>query len=90
MQGTAAAATKSLVRHLHTYPIKGLPPVQLPEVQLEAGDCFPADREWAIITGRNASLWDPDRPESLFVEKGLRGLHHGSKVRPETWLTEHR
>ena len=68
------------VAYLDTFPVKGLPNKRLPRANLEAGGCLPADREWAIIMGRHSHLWDPDNPAKLFIEKGLQGLHHSSKV----------
>lgn len=40
------------VRHLYRYPVKGLSPEPLPAVDLQAGQAFPRDREWAVTNGR--------------------------------------
>ncbi len=45
-----------------------------------AGGCIPHDREWAVMQGKDAHEWDPNNPKAVFVEKGFRGEHHGSKV----------
>ncbi|XP_075264468.1 uncharacterized protein LOC142356439 isoform X2 [Convolutriloba macropyga] len=76
------------VAYLDTFPVKGLPNKRLPRANLEAGGCLPADREWAIIMGRHSHLWDPDNPAKLFIEKGLQGLHHSSKVKFHQLITD--
>ena len=77
---SAEASSSASVEQLLTYPIKGLPPIRLQEAALDSGGCLPADREWAIILGKNAHLWNSERPEDMFIDKGLLGMHHGSKV----------
>lgn len=51
------------VKHLITYPIKGLSGEVLDEVQLEKGLGFPLDRSFAFA--RKGSGMDPDKPRPM-------------------------
>jgi len=48
---------------LYRYPVKGLSPEPLPEVTLDVGETFPADRRYAIENG--PSGFDPEAPAWL-------------------------
>ena len=48
---------------LYRYPVKGLSPEPLPEVALDVGETFPADRRYAIENG--PSGFDPEAPAWL-------------------------
>jgi uncharacterized protein len=45
---------------LYRYPVKGLSPEPLPQVALDIGETFPADRRYAIENG--SSGFDPNAP----------------------------
>jgi GntR family transcriptional regulator/MocR family aminotransferase len=45
---------------LYRYPVKGLSPERLPSVQIEAGACFPHDRQYALL--RTQSAFDAAAP----------------------------
>ena len=51
------------VTSLYRYPVKGLRPQQLAEVDVEAGKTLPYDRAWAIENGRGR--FDPNNPQYL-------------------------
>lgn len=51
------------VESLYRYPVKGLSPERLPSVGLEAGECLPFDRAYAIENGRGR--FDPLQPKHL-------------------------
>jgi len=70
------AVSSPFVTDLHTFPVKGLPRVELQSVQVSAGGCFPHDREWALILGKYAHEWDPNDPSKMFDKE-----HHGTKVK---------
>ena len=48
---------------LYRYPVKGLRPQELSDVELQAGETLPFDREWAIENGRGR--FDPENPQHL-------------------------
>lgn len=51
------------VHALYRYPVKGMSPEPLERVQLTAGECFPADRKYAIENG--PGRFDPLAPRYL-------------------------
>jgi uncharacterized protein len=51
------------VEHLYRYPIKGLSPEALEEIEVPAGGCLPWDRAFALAQGDAG--FDPGRPEWL-------------------------
>lgn len=51
------------VSSLYRYPVKGLSPEPLPRVALEAGECAPQDRRFAIA--RPEAKFDPQNPQWL-------------------------
>ena len=48
---------------LSRYPVKGLPPEDLAEAELDAGEAIGRDRAWAL--GDRAGPFDPDAPRHL-------------------------
>ncbi|MCU0937902.1 MAG: MOSC domain-containing protein [Burkholderiaceae bacterium] len=57
------------IRYLYRYPVKGLSPEPLPAVDLQPGQAFPRDREWALTNGRwsfDAAAYTP-RPKTDFL-----------------------
>ena len=59
MSDTAPIRVSSLCR----YPVKGLRPQKLAEVDVEASETLPYDRAWAIENGRGR--FDPNNPQHL-------------------------
>lgn len=59
----ASTADKIEVVALHVYPVKGLSPQPLAEVEVTAGDPLPHDRRYAVENG--PAPFDPDRPAHL-------------------------
>jgi GntR family transcriptional regulator/MocR family aminotransferase len=57
----------SEVKAIYRYPIKGLSPEALTEVQLQAGGAFPFDRVFALV--RPGAPIDPEEPK--WAKKGL-------------------
>lgn len=62
-EATSAQATIGRVAALYRYPLKGMSPEPLDKVGLTAGECFPADRKYAIENG--PGRFDPLAPRSL-------------------------
>lgn len=62
---TAGAETSSNpgVRSIYRYPIKGLTPEPLKSVTIQAGECLPFDRAYAIENG--GGRFDPLQPKHL-------------------------
>jgi hypothetical protein len=51
------------IKAIYRYPVKGLSPDPLERVSLEAGQCLPFDRAWAIENG--PGRFDPSNPRHL-------------------------
>ena len=67
---------------LYRYPVKGLSPEALAEVQLEAGGTFPNDRAFAIENGKHE--FDPAAPKHFPKIKFL--VHDfGGFLRQTVW-----
>jgi uncharacterized protein YcbX len=58
-----ASPSSPTVTALYRYPVKGLAPQQLQQVELRAGETIPFDRAWAIENG--PGRFDPDHPVTL-------------------------
>lgn len=56
------------VRHLHRFAVKGLGPDSLPSVNLQAGEAFPHDREWALLKKEHEGKFDAEAPAWLHKE----------------------
>lgn len=52
-----------IVEHIYRYPIKGLSPEPLQTVNLEAGECLPGDRAYALA--RPGAPFDASKPAHL-------------------------
>lgn len=62
-EATDAQGTIGRVQALYRYPVKGMSPEPLDRVGLAAGECFPADRKYAIENG--PGRFDPLAPRYL-------------------------
>ena len=74
------------VETLYRYPIKGLSPEQVSQVQVEAGQYFPGDRIFAIENGRSG--FDPLAPQFLPKTRFLMLMKHEQLARLTTHYDE--
>ena len=70
------------ISSLYRYPVKGLSPERLPEVEMTAGGYFPGDRLFAIENG--PSGFDPAQPEHQPKIKFLMLMRNESLARLKT------
>ena len=66
------------VEHLYRYPVKGLTPEALDEIAVEAGQCIPHDRRFALAQGD--APFDPSQPEFLPKQNFACMMAHPSVV----------
>ena len=62
--------SKATVTALYNYPVKGLSPTSLPNVDVRAGETFPSDRVYAIENGSRD--FDPINPKYFTKAKFLQ------------------
>lgn len=72
------------VRSLYYYPVKGLSPQQLPEVELTPGEGFPFDRMYGLA--RFDSGFDPKHPQPLPKQRFLMLARDAQLARLRTHL----